>query len=216
MATWKDFIRFVQPDVPGCPKTTVVNAIRDSAIRFAELTRIWSKDSVLADVIAGQATYSFAPGTDAAVVTVDYAELDGQVLAPVTKNDLNEWTPNWRSIEESRPTRFFMETPEAMRLVGTPTEDVSGGLLVDVVLKPSRVADSCPDFFLEDWAETIAAGAKASLQKTPAKPWTELSLSQLNHREFRRGVSTARSREAKGGMTMGRTIQPQPFGGIVI
>lgn len=219
MVTWDTFLEDVFPSVQGCPKSMVIHAIRAACIDFCEKTLIWKQDSIANDVVAGEASYSFAPPAGAKVVRPYRIEIihpdNNNVLElqPMSLETLESFDTRWRVKEERVPQAYVLTHDDTVRLIGIPTETIENGLLAYVSLKPTRTAEECPDFLYEDWAETIAAGALAKLHANE-KVWAQPAMVQHYTKIYRDGVSRARSVAAKSWLRESKNILPVGFTNI--
>lgn len=210
--SYDTFYEYVLPEVHGCPKGIAKNAVRDSVIEFCEKSQIWTAPSELTDIVAGYSRYSFdARDDDAIVASIGYAAINDNPITRLSMFELEEKYPSWRYWEANTPTACFMDTSDSIRLVGSPTEDITDGLYVEVVLKPARTSVECPKFILENWAETIAHGALSRLKAMVGRPWADANMVAYHRNEFRAGVSRARSSVQKSGQTLSRSIKAKNF-----
>lgn len=213
MQPLRKFHKYILPNVQGCPIGVVDNAILSTVIDFCEKSLLWKKESEKTDVRAGQARYTYSPGSDAKVVQAVYAALEHQPLIPTSLAELDEYDPQWRDAVSERPTKYFMDTDESIRLVGAPLNDMPAALDVHVALKPSRDASETPDFIYEDWAEVIADGALAKLHAMPSRSWADPRVVAFYHRRYRQGLSRARGKSTKSWQGNVQTIiKPRKFG----
>lgn len=218
MVTWDAFMEYVMPHVQGCPVSMVRHAIKSACIDFCAKTLIWKQDSILNDVVAGEALYAFAPPTGTKVVTpykiaINIPNVDGTTyqtkeLKAYSLEELESFKPNWREIKTTIPDSYVLVSDDTVRLVGTPTEDIQDSLWAGVALKPSRNAAECPEFILEDWAETIAAGALANLHANTEKVWANPDLVPYYTRIYRDGISRAKSKTAKSWLRESKNMLP--------
>ena len=216
MATdYEDYIPYILPEVIACPSPSIMDAVRSAAIEFCEQTHLWRNTSEATDITEGVSEYSFTPPDGAKVVTVVYAEISSTQLVATSVTTLDEQYSGWRTLTESVPSRFFVKEEGIITLVGEPSEDITGGLIVDVILKPSRASTSAPDFLFEDWVEVIAEGALARLQGVPGKLWSDRREADRHRSSFERGMIRAKTRALKGGTNAPLEIKPRSFGSII-
>lgn len=209
-----EFLPYVLPEVPGCPKELAEAKIRDSAIEFCEKTHIWMLESNYTDIEAEVALYSFGEPVGTQVVTVDYVEIDEKPLIPKTETWLNKHLSNWRNLEQEYPDFYYLEDCNTVRLVGIPKENKSAALLMKAVIKPSRDATTIDSAFLENWVEGIAGGALYRIKKMPNQQFTNLDSASSDIKAFRRAVSNARAWKIRSGTKKQLRVEYQPFGGI--
>lgn len=217
MVTWDAFLEDVFPSVQGCPKSMVLHAIKTACIDFCEKTFLWKQDSIKNDIIANEASYSFAPPTGAKVITPYRIEIispdnDNAVeLEAHSLETLESFDPNWRTRIQRIPQAFVLTADDTVRLIGIPSEDIPESLLAYVVLKPTRDATECPSFIFEDWAETIAAGALAKLHANADKVWAQTALVSHYTKVYRDGITRAKSKASKSWLRESKNVLPVGF-----
>lgn len=212
---YEAFYEYVLPEVHGCPKSMAKTAIRDSVIEFCDQSMLWTAPSATTDIVEGEARYAFAERDDGAIVnTLIFAAVEDNPIKIISAHSLSQYAPEWRNYESSSPDVIFMDTHNTIRLVGTPTESIENGLYLEVSLKPSRTSTTCPEFILENWAETIAHGALARLKAMVGRTWADGSMVSYHRNEFRSGLSRARSAMQKSRQVESKTMFAQNFIGI--
>lgn len=230
MTEWDVFYEYVMPSVQGCPVAMVKQAIISATIEFCEKSLIWIQDSIQNDVVAGKAYYTYAPPPFAKVVMPYRVSINNRELEPWDIDKLEDFSKNWKTLEESTPKRYVQVMDDTIRLVGVPTEDIKvtdvpeidangrpieapSGLMADVVLKPTRNATRCPTFFYTDWAETIAAGSLARLHAQIGKVWAKPELVARYEKVFKEGISRAKSKHDKSYQRESNQMRPIKFYG---
>ena len=211
MVRWDAFHEYIMPHVQGCPVSMVNSALRSACIEFCEKSFIWKQASIENDLIEGMYNYTFAPPLSAKVVTAYRVSIDGVELQPTDLQTLETFTPYWRDTVSNRPEKYFFEADDTIRVVGIPSETKLGALKAEVILKPSRSADNCPNFLYTDWAETIAAGALTRLYAMQGKIWAKPDLVSHFSNIFKAGISRARSKSAKSWQQESKAMLPVDF-----
>lgn len=215
MQALNKFHQYILPDVPGAPISVVNSALLSTIIDFCEKSLIWKKRSEETDIVAGYNLYSYAPETGTKVVEADAAFINGSELTPTTEELMNMSMPGWQSSESATPKWFYMTSDKTIRIIPTPTEDISAGLVVDTILRPTRDATEVPDFIYEDWAETIAYGTLSRLMAMANRTWSAPQMVSYYTRKYRQGLSRAKSKELKRRQRITQTsIQPRRFGDV--
>ena len=135
---------------------------------------------------------------------------------------------DWKLKESPIPSRYVQVMDDTIRLIGVPTQDIKvsdtgvdaegnptpSGLMVDVVLCPSRSARKCPAFIFTDWVETIAAGALARLHSQVGKVWAKPELVSRYEKTYKEGISYAKSKSDKSYQRSSNNMRPiQYYGG---
>lgn len=211
IVNYEQFYELVAPSVQGCPQSMVILAIKNSCIEFCEKTHIWKQEGIVNDVIENIARYGFVPPRDAKVVTPYRVAINGKELVPTDLKVLEESAPRWRDIKSTVPYTYFLDTDDTIRLIGVPTETIPDSLEAGVVLKPTRESRGCPAFLYQDWAEPIAAGALSKLMAMKGKIWAQEALVGFYDRQFRAGISRARSKATKSWQQGTKDMLAQQF-----
>ncbi len=197
MQSLRKFHEYVLPDVQGCPISVANNAILSTVIDFCEKSLLWKQEAAPVNVVAGTSQYQFVPVASSRVVEPVFVSVEDQALTATSLNDLDTLYPGWREWEQDKPTMYYMDTNESIRLVGTPTESFTDSLEIHMALKPERGVSEVEDFIYEDWAEIIAHGALARLHAMANKTWADPRVVQYHNRKYRSGLSRARSKSLK-------------------
>lgn len=217
MVTWDKFDEYVMPSVQGCPVSMVHSAVRSACIEFCEKSLIWKQDSIKNDILAGWDTYSFAPPPNAKVVmpyrmTIKTEDMPtGIEIEQVALSELESFLPKWQDAQSRIPKFYVLIADDTVRFIGTPTEDMPECLVAGVALKPTRNAKHCPTFIYSDWAETIAAGALARLHAMKQKDWAIPELVSYYQRNFKEGISRAKSKSDKSWLRESKNMLPVKF-----
>jgi len=88
----------IQASVPGCPQATIVQYIRDAAIRTCERTLYWRYQIPLFDLSPGVSEYAFNKPTNADVHVVFEALVNGRPLKRLTMENAIELYPQWADL----------------------------------------------------------------------------------------------------------------------
>lgn len=177
----------IQQDFKDVPVPIIDRAIIDAAINICEGILLWREELTAIDIVDSQATYTLS-SISGDIATVMQAEFDESALRGTTEVFLDEYLggiPDWRSEESSSPTWFYLDPLRTtMRLVYTPDDDLTGGLVVQVALKPSRTATTLPDFLYKHFLEVIRMGAKAYILGMTEQPWAKPTVAEYYAGKF--------------------------------
>ena len=192
MKTWDAFFDLLSPDVPGCPQSAQIIALRQAAIDFCEQSLAWRYDHPDIAVLVATAKYFFDPPEGTAVHAVTYAEFnDRQIEVSKMERDIHIW--NWRGL--SGTPEYVLGVSVSFTLV--PTPDLEGTLKLKVVLKPAPNATGIDDDIFNEYREAIIHGALARLMLSPKKPYTDLALANYHANQCLVKTARAGLREAK-------------------
>ncbi len=186
MATLDDFFPEVLPEVEGCPKMMVRNAIRSAIIRFCEVSKYITQELTPINIVADTHTYTLTPPTGSLIETVIRANIAGYPALTFMSEDTldREWSEffgdtsatDWRVYTQDRPEVFHQPTRSSIRLIGIPTTAITAGLEAKVALRPTHDATTVDDRLRDEFHEQIGRGAKARLLAMPEKNWTDLKM----------------------------------------
>jgi len=203
MKAFSVFLNDVMPEVPGCTIEIATHAIKNSCIEFCEKSLIIQRDHDPVTVVAGIVDYDFEPPTGMLVTRIMKAWHKTLVLTPLAPDDV-EFAEvynrlfNGANVDRKDPQYILQKDERTFSLYGIPATTVANGLTMRVALKPSRSATTVDDVLYEDYAEVIAAGAKARLMMSAGKPYTNPQIAAVQLDMFRQGTNVARQRATRG------------------
>lgn len=186
MATITSLLDDVRPTVASSiPVETLIWAIRLCAREFCERSR-WLRETSTYDIVAGQRYYTLTP-------TMAQTEIIGAKAVEIGDEPL---TPS--SFEEHRQmdgysTSWVWEPPAEVWPTPTPTRDITDGLAVRLILKPTATATELPDYLLRNNRETITQGAMEHVLRMKKSAWYDPDEANRLRAEFDRRVFAARS-----------------------
>jgi hypothetical protein len=167
-------------------------ALRQAAIAFCEQSLAWKYNHPDIPVLVGTADYAFSPPLGAVVHAITYATFNGtEIEFNVAQDDIRIW--HWRD-QDGTPT-YVLGSPAMLTLV--PTPNVPGTLKLEVVLKPSPIADGVDEDIFDEYREAIVHWALARLMLSPKKPYTNPSLATYHMQQFFSKTGAAGLRAAR-------------------
>lgn len=202
--SYEEFFSYVLPEVSGCPEITAIQAIRDTVIRFCEMTLVHQADHDPISVTAKIPDYDLeTPVTGTRIVKVMNAWYKGEKLEPAAPDDVNDPSVyNQRiggvTVSYSTPKAFIQKDTESISLLPIPDQTLASAITMRVALAPLRNTSTCAEFLFEQWVEPIAAGAVAKLQMSAGKPYSSPQTAAINQALFMQGVNVARQRAVRG------------------
>jgi hypothetical protein len=202
MTSYDDFLPYVLPDVPGCAEIVAIQAIRNTAIDFCEKTMVVETDLDPVSLVVGVTDYDLEPPAAHLVTKIVRLFYRNRELKPVARDDINVasfYNPDAIDKEQpGQPQRWTQKDTKTITVWPEPKESEAGALTIRAALKPTRASTSCDDILFEDYAEYIAAGAKARLMLVPNKAYTNPNLVVTQNQLYMQGVNMARQRAARG------------------
>lgn len=212
MRNYLDFLSEGKIELPGCPNPYIVQSLNNAARDFCKQTQIWQKlvtmslsdntseyvvpvqdNSMLADIAY------FGRKVENSVNPVKYQDL---TKSKATEDELDYAYPGWRYATSSSAgiTKWGLRLDQLGFFVyPKPTIAYSDGVQLKAVLYPTRSATEVPNILFEEYAEIIAAGAKAELQAMENKEWSNPTAAERNRRMFTNGIGTGWRKVHMGG-----------------
>lgn len=201
MTPWNDFQRDILVEVPGCPDPVIERALLRTAQEFFEVTSLWTVWLDNSMTLPGVVDYDIELPTDAELVRIERATLDGRPIDITTPESLPD---DWKTYEGSGLSDCIF-TRDLFTLTVLPRARASLLLRVEAVLRPSDKAQGIEDFLFRRFNAAIALGAKARLMSMANTPWSQpnegarfeaMFREEMNSLHFRRmrGFSSARPR----------------------
>jgi hypothetical protein len=157
-------------ETPSCPAPLRLKALRLALRQFCKRTEAWRETLDPISVLDGVSDYSIAPSYNASVLRVIEAKLDGRVLGAEDYDVIDN---------------------EILRLTTEPEDDSDDGLEVTVALMPDIDITEVADAFLNQWRETIVAGAMADLLSMKEREWSNAGRAGDFQKDFIRGIGEA-------------------------
>ncbi len=217
MKYWDDFLGEVMPYVENCPVPVAKNHIKNAAIEFCQRTALWRQELDRINITEAIYVYELNTelSTDESISAINYAyitETSGETSLTITTEDaLDARNSVWRALTSTKPEAIMMVDTENCRLYPIPEADISNSLIVGLIMKPSRDAAGVPDWIFEQWAETIAHGAKARLMGMKGRDWYSPEEGVDEQTDFDNGVHDATIRANKGHSRQNTQVQMRPF-----
>lgn len=203
MAALTDFYPYVLPEVPGCPEPTVDIALRSALIEFCEKTLVIQRDLDPVTVVKGITDYDIDPPASQLVsrlMRVWYKDVELAPTAPDNVHNAEVYNTLFTGADKERsdPRMFIQKDERTFSIYPIPKDTVANGLTIRAALKPTRNAETVEDVLFEDYAETVAHGAKYRLLSMASKPWTNGPAASLALAAFNSGINVARQRASRG------------------
>lgn len=203
MATLSAFYPYVLPDVMGCPEMTADVAIRGALIEFCEKSHVLQRDLDPVTVVRGIVDYDLDPPANqlvARIMRVWYKDRELTATAPDNINNAEVYNTLFTGAdkERSEPRIYLQKDERTFTIYPIPQDTVANGLTIRAALKPTRAAEEVDDVLFEDYAETIAHGAKYRLLSMASKPWTNGPAASAALTMFNSGINVARQRASRG------------------
>lgn len=139
MATaWTSYTSRVEPYVPGCPRASVLLAIRNAAIEFCAKTSIWREEQSQT-LVEDKTEYTVSPATGR-LVALNYAAA-GNIPGSKLSADALDHAASWRE-DVGVTYRMHMKNPTTMKLGWKPEGDKTGAGATATGADPVVVTDA--------------------------------------------------------------------------
>jgi len=217
MKYWEDFLIEILPSVENCPNPLAINAVRNAAIEFCQRSVVWRKELDPITISATIKEYDLHAELEnnetISAINTGHILDNGQIcpLYVTTTEELDSVVPQWKGVTGQRSSAVFMKDTRTAQLYPIPETTIAGGLNLEMVLKPSRDATGVPDWLFEQWAEGIAAGAKARLFNMKSRPWYDASFAMDEQDTFDAAVKDASMRVNKAHSRRTAKVQMRPL-----
>lgn len=110
--TFASFVPNINPSVPGCPTQTIIQYIRDSAIRTCERTLAWRYQVPLFDLLPGVHEYAYNKPTNTDAHAIFAAIVNDCPLEKLTLDDALLLYPQWADLYSGEdPSVLWSLTP---------------------------------------------------------------------------------------------------------
>lgn len=178
-------------ELPSCDEVSGERAVRNACIEFCAMSLAVRFEAAQITTTANVAEYPFVPPTDTQVIQVVQVRWNGYELDPVSVDELDDrYAGDWRTKKERSPLGYTQLGRTSLLLVPVPID--TSTLDMTLAIAPTRAAATVDDVLYNIYADTIAAGAKASLMMRPQTPYTNPQLAAANRQKFLSGVSLAK------------------------
>lgn len=156
--TFASLVPRVQASVPGCPHATIVQYIRDSAIRTCERTLYWRYQVPLFNLLPGVSEYAYNKPVNTDVHVMFEAVVNKRPLERLTMEKAIELYPQWADLYSGQdpsvawsltpPTGTF-NTPEYNEALfnDQPTYTVPDAIIADAST-PQSITQVSPDKYI--------------------------------------------------------------------
>lgn len=203
MNQYTDLYPEVLTDLPDCSPDVALIAIRNTVIEFCQKSLIYQITLDPLSLIYNVDTYDLDAPNGYRVHKVMKAWYRGVELEPLAPDDLakpdtyntiiNNYTPT-----KSPPQGYLQRDFDTVTFTPIPDQAYPNAITMRVALVPLRNSTSIDSFIYELFGEAIACGAKARLQISPGKPYTNPDAAAINQQRFVGAVNDARQRAARG------------------
>ena len=197
----------LQPSVPGCPRPTIVQYIRNAAIKVCEQTLAWRYEQPLFTLTPGVYVYNFNKPLDTLVHAVFKVFVNDSPLEVLTLDRALQLYPEWADktsdplqIEEkgSTPRSITQISPHQYAILPLPDAVELYSTRMFYALKPTRSASGISEAAFDDLEDVIMHGALQELLVLPGTQWADRELATYHAKLFRSQLTERRARANLG------------------
>ena len=178
---------------PGANRKVVKREFLLAAREFYEQSTAWRVVVGPRDMRANKRRYLLSPyDAYANIIQVMAVECEGLSLHKSYRR------PAGAEITASRPSHYYLDDPDHVRLWPTPTETVADALTFYVALTPKITVRHLPRIAFSLHYDALLDGALGRLYAHPAKPYSNPTLAQYRLRRFRNAIGVYAARAKMG------------------
>lgn len=191
------FIPKVAVEVGSCPRPIMIDAIKQTIVRFCELSNSWKETLPAIPVLTTVRAIVVTHPSLARVLKILRANYNATgILSPIIPSRADELYPNWDIDLSGSPEVIFMVSDDEIRLAPHPS--VAANLVVEAVLRPSEDTTVVPDFIWLTHAQLIADGAKAHLMAQFGVDWSNPERAKQLQEQFDAGAMSLNVAQGTG------------------
>lgn len=211
----------LQSSVPGCPRPTLVQYVRESAIRVCERTLSWRYEQAKFDLTPGTYLYNFNKPSDTDVHAVFTAFLNDTPLEVLTLDRALELYPTWadkytaaQDIAQygSEPRSVTQVSPTQYIVLPLPDAEDTYTMRMFYALKPTRSSTGMDEAVFNELEDVIMHGALQHLLVLPNTNWSDRELASYHAKQYVFQIAERRARANLGNARGVMRVQMQSFG----
>jgi len=195
------FMPLIKPRAQGVPEPIAINAIRQAAIEFCTLVKLWRGT----DMFYATNIDDIALPDGAELVKIVNARFNGVALEPVSFDEMNQRFPttDWQNMTGETPRYFTQINTSTIKVI--PTCD--GYVELSLILKPSYDAMQLPNF-LAEYRQIIADGALGEIFSIPNQNYSNADLAIFHAGKFNSMVDRLIIKSVEG--KIGAPVRSKP------
>lgn len=209
----------IAANVPGCPRPTIEQFVRDIAIEVCEKTLAWRYQQDPIVLTPGVYEYDYEIPTGSEVVAVIHAALNSgteflNTLDPAVQEDLHRMYPDWPSDDPNkRSTPRFIGQFDSDHFVVAPVPDNARAYSAKMflALKPIPTASGMDKTVFDDCEMLITHGVLQHLHTLPDKSWTDYNLASYHAKQYTYKTALRRAKTNLGATRAPLTARMVPL-----
>jgi hypothetical protein len=207
---FSDLITGIGGFAQAAPNPQVVQNINLVCRDICEQTHIWRYDQRDILVVPNAAEYEFEPPDGAEVIGIVNAVMNKSRPLSVAPYSDALLSINTRSEDATGSPSMISQLREGTFIVvPTPDDEKEYKINMEVVLRPTRHAESMPEELVNTMEQAIISGVLSRLLANNTESWGSLSASRDNKVEYSRQIALLKA-QANFGLARGAlNIQPR-------
>lgn len=209
-----DLLKYVLPEVSGCPTATAKLAIIDAAKELFTFSGLWNEIQDPVTLNEGEANYDLEAPPGAQCISLKAVYAPWASYGELTGFTADQMPTDWQTAEGNLPsayTRAFDFT--SIRVYPIPTNvDGTSAIRMHAVYTLKDTATTIPDDIVSRYRDLITDGAKARLMIKPKQTWTDLPTAAIYQGRFNDGKLAAKVNAEKSKTRGNVTVPPRLFG----
>lgn len=206
-------------NVPGCPRPTIEQFVRNIAIEVCEKTLVWRYEQDLLPLTAGVYEYDYEVPDGSEVVGLIHATLFSGTeylgkLEPVTQRELHRLYPDWPSPDTTKRTmpRYVSQfDPDHFVVAPVPGSDRAYSAKMFLALRPTPTATGMDKTAMDEVEQLITHGVLQHLHTIPDKSWTDYGVASYHAKQYTYKTALKRAKANLGVAQGSLTAQMRPL-----
>ncbi len=209
--SYDSLLPYIQTETDGVAYPTAISAINLAIRRLCLESSCWF-DYEDIPLVAGVAEYETSPaGGSSLVRNIKSVFYKDRELTPTTEQAASKETP-WILTYSGAPSMYYI-VGTSIRVMPVPTSSEAGSVIrVKSSFVPGLDAKSASTEFIDRYAETIIAGAKARLMNMVGTVWFNPNSAAFYQAEYERGIALARIETETSRSMAGLQVNKRRFG----
>jgi hypothetical protein len=182
----------IAANVPGCPRPTIEQFVRDIAIEVCEKTLAWRFEHTPLALTDGVYSYDYGVPSGSEVVAVIHAALMSgdeflNSLSPLVQEDIHRLYPDWPSpdVTKRSPPRYIGQiTTDQFVVVPVPDDTKVYTVKMFLALRPTLDAAGMDQVVFNECEQLILHGVLQHLHVLPDKSWTDYNLASYHAKQY--------------------------------
>jgi len=164
-ALYSNYVVRMRSELPMCPDPIIMQEMQKASLEFFRNSGVWLSTLAAMNIVANQASYTLTLPAMSQLQQIQWVKCN---FSPAV-------TP-FDTVYAMAPGSYYLSDDQTSLVFYTyaiPTQNVTGGLQVQLMLVPTWDATGVPTCFLNRYAEGIMARTKYNLMTMAKKPWSD-------------------------------------------